>query len=503
MFSQVRLIWSVVSVCIVVCVGFASQSCGGNEIVPDADAGSSSEPDGGIATGSEAGADQDAAVSPCGSSVSTPGTWSKAYGDGQSQHGLSVAVDATGASIVTGYYNGSIDFGGGPLSFGGVADGFIAKIDSSGTHLWSHRLGGTGDDRGWAVATDAQCNVFVMGMFFDTVDFGGGPLTASGSWDVFVVKLDANGKHLWSKRFGDDAQQEGHSIAIDREGNVLLTGMFWGSIDFGGGALTSVGQHNMFVAKLDPNGGHLWSKVFGNPVDRGQNGRGIAVSSAGDVYVTGSCAGPMDFGAGPVAAIGENDAFLLALDSSGRHRWSKRWGRGNSYHEGTGVTVDAAGDVVVAGLGEADTDLGTGVLPYFGRLDVVVGKFTSSGTPVFARRFGSPENDAPFGIATDASRNILLTGYTSGVIDFGNGPLSNEPGDHAFVAKLDPSGVALWSRGAGVSALARGAGIATDPQSNVIAAGTFTGTVDFGSGILKNADGEFGGEDVFLTKLAP
>jgi hypothetical protein len=344
--------------------------------------------------------------------------------------------------------------------------------------------------------------VVVTGVFTDTVDFGGGPLVALGPWDVFVVKFDATGKHLWSKRFGNDEQQEGHGLAIDAAGNIVVTGIFWGSIDFGGGPITATaGRNDLFVAKLDPSGNHVWSKGFGNASDRGQYGQSVAVSSAGDVYVTGDCSGTMDFGGGPLAAIGEKDGFLLALDASGVHRWSKRWGSANSYQSGTSVTVDPTGDVVWVGDADGPTDLGTGVLPGNGLMDVAVGKFSAAGTPIFTRRFGSPVNDFPSSVATDASRNIVITGYTSGPIDFGSGPLVVSADRSAFIAKLSPTGVSTWSRAYGISAT--GMGIAADPKANVFAAGTFTGSIDFGGGVLANAGGEFGGEDVFLAKLRP
>jgi hypothetical protein len=404
-------------------------------------------------------------------------------------------VDATGAAVVTGYYRGSVDFGGGPLASSGISDVFIAKIDGAGKHVWSRRAGGTGDDRAWAVATDHAGNVVVAGFFSDTIDFGGGPLVSTGSWDIFVVKLDAAGNHLWSKRFGDSEQQEAHSVAVDAAGNIVLGGMFWGALDFGGGALTSAGGTDMFVAKLDAAGNHVWSKRFGDTT--GQDTRAVAVDASGNVFVTGSCAGSIDFGGGTLAAVGESDGFLLALDSAGAHQWSKRWGRGNAYASGTSMTVDAAGNVVMAGYEGGPTDFGTGALPYLGMLDVIVGKFSPTGAPIFAHSFGSTKNDAASSVATDGSGNVLLTGYSEGAIDFGNGPIAHVGARNTFIAKLGPSGALLWGAGYGTSAT--GVGIAADAMGNVFAAGYFDGSINFGGVPLTNA----GPEEIYLAKLSP
>lgn len=436
----------------------------------------------------------------CDDQSTCPGTcrrklWSHRYGDGVHQETTGLAVDPSGAAVITGFYRGNMDFGGGALASTGISDIFIAKVDAAGKHVWSKRFGGTGDDRAWAVATDPAGNVVVTGVFSNTVDFGGGPLVSSGSWDIFAVKLDAAGNHLWSKRFGDSAQQEGHALAIDAAGNVVVGGMFWGALDFGGGAMTTAGI-TAFVAKLDAAGNHVWSKSFGQSAR--QNTESVAVSASGDVVVTGSCAGTVDFGGGPLGAIGDGDAFLVALDASGQHQWSKRWGAGNVYSGGTSVTVDPVGDVAVASYSQGSVDLGTGALPGKGHFDVVVGKFSPTGSALFARRFGSTQNDVPFSVATDGSKNLLLTGYYEGSIDFGNGPLPHVGARNTFIAKLDASGATVWSRGYGSSAT--GVAIAADATANVLATGYFTGSIDFGGAALASAGPT---DDIFLAKLTP
>lgn len=422
--------------------------------------------------------------------------WSKRYGGSQYQQTTALAVDAAGAAIVAGFYRGSVSFGGGPLVSSGTNDVFIAKIDGDGKHLWSHRAGGTGDDRAWDAATDAAGNVVIAGFFSNTIDFGGGPLVSTGSWDIFVVKLDSAGHHLWSKRFGDSGQQEAHTVAVDAAGNIVLGGMFWGAIDFGGGALTSAGGTDMFVAKLDAAGNHVWSKRFGDT--RQQDTRAVAVDASGGVFVTGACAGSVDLGGGTLAAIGESDAFLLSLDASGAHQWSKRWGRGNSYTSGASMAVDVAGNVVMAGYQGGPTDLGTGALPSKGMLDVIVGKFSPTGAPIFTRSLGSASNDGVASVATDGSGNVLLTGYTEGAIDLGNGPIPHVGGRNTFIAKLGPSGAPLWGATYGTSAT--GAGIAADAMGNVLAAGYFTGSIEFGAVPLTSASF---GDEVYLAKLSP
>ena len=125
-------------------------------------------------------------------------------------------------------------------------------IQLGDSHLWSKRFGSTSFDQGYGVAVDDSGNVVVTGSFNGTVNFGGGGLNSAGSFDIFVAKFSgADGSHLWSKRFGSTYEDEGLGVAVDGSGNVVVTGYFWGTVDFGGGELTSAGSSDdIFVVKL-------------------------------------------------------------------------------------------------------------------------------------------------------------------------------------------------------------------------------------------------------------
>ncbi|MBI4704120.1 MAG: SBBP repeat-containing protein, partial [Deltaproteobacteria bacterium] len=188
-----------------------------------------------------------------------------------------------------------------------------------GSHLWSKRFGDTSDQDGNSVAVDGAGNALVTGYFWNTVDFGGGLLASAGSYDIFVAKFDPQGKHLWSKRFGEADHQYVNYIAADSSGNVLVTGYFAGTVDFGGGPLKSAGGHDIFVAKFDPQGNHLWSKRFGDA--SAQSGLGITADGAGNALVTGPFEGTVDFGGGVLASAGARDIFVAKFDPQGNHLW--------------------------------------------------------------------------------------------------------------------------------------------------------------------------------------
>ena len=133
-------------------------------------------------------------------------------------------------------------------------DAFIAKLDASGTPLWSARYGDSADQRALSVAADAGGNVLVAGAFAGSLTFspGASPRISAGGRDGFVAKLDPSGAGVWARSFGDGADQVSAGVCADGLGAVWATGALTGSADFGGGARSSAGASDVFVAKFSP-----------------------------------------------------------------------------------------------------------------------------------------------------------------------------------------------------------------------------------------------------------
>jgi len=231
---------------------------------------------------------------------------------------LGLAVGADGSVVVSGKGLGTV------------------KLDGAGHPLWSRSFEGS-------LAIDSKSNVWMTGAFTDSVDFGGGLLVSAGGEDIFVVELDADGNHVWSRRFGDaGTQQRGEAIAIDPEGNVLVSGVVDGVVDFGGGPIgVQPGtcpkeiwcEQAGFALKLDPLGNFLWSWSRA-PI---RSLPGIAGDSRGNVLVSGAYPGDVE----PYRL-----SFLIELDPAGAQRWQVLERPMTGLGTGHRVTVDSCDDVI-------------------------------------------------------------------------------------------------------------------------------------------------------------
>lgn len=420
--------------------------------------------------------------------------WSKRFGDASNQSVAGVALDPAGYVVATGSFFGAIDLGGGPLSSAGQQDIYLAKFDSSGNHVWSRRFGDAVAQFARSVVIDGSGNVIVTGYFNGSVNFGGTSLVSAGGSDIFVVKFDTNGGFVWSKRFGDANTQTGNDVALDSAGNLIATGAVSGSVDFGGGALASAGQSDIYLVKFDANGNHVWSKRFGDA--NVQAGSGLAVDGSDNVFTTGSFNGTLDFGASPMTSAGGSDIFVAKFDSAGGFVWSRRFGDATN-QTGSDVAIDAAGNSTITGSFAGSIDFGAGALVGAGQQDVYLAHFNSAGLHLWSRAFGGSSDDFGNAVAVNASGNCILSGSFQGSVDFGGGPLTGAGGADLYVARYGPNGQHLSSSGYGDATTQSGSSIALSGAGDALVAGDFQGTIDLGGGPLTSA----GGNDVVLAKF--
>ncbi len=321
----------------------------------------------------------------------------------------------------------------------------------------------------------------------------------------------------WARNFGGTNKDYGYSVAVDASGNVYTTGYFEGTADFDPGSGTdnhsSNGSFDVFIQKMDANGNFLWAKTFGS-TDRDQS-YSIAVDANGNVYITGSFAGTVDFDPGSGTdnhtSNGALDIFVEKLDANGNFLWAKTFG-GASYNEdvGNSIAVDANGNVYVTGWFSDDTtdfDPGNGTDYHAsnGGADIFVLKLDANGNFQWAKTFGSREWDRGYGITVDNSANVYIVGSFLYTVNFNQGAgtdnHTSSGGFDVFVQKLDTDGNYLWTKTFGGTDDDNGKAIVVDASGNIFVTGDFSGTVDFDPGTGTDNHSSSGEYDIFIQKL--
>jgi hypothetical protein len=268
--------------------------------------------------------------------------WAKGFGSSTSGWGYDIKTDPAGNVYTIGFFSGTADFDPGAststlVSAGGY-DIYISKLDVNGNYVWAKRFGGTTNDTGHGIALDNLGNIYATGIFTGTADFDPGSstsnLSSAGGNDVFVVKLDNNGNFIWAGRIGGSSISGdfGNTIAVDASNNIYLGGYFYGSADFDPGSgisnLTSSGNAEIFISKLDTNGNLLWAKQMGGTtIDLASH---LVVDNLGNVFTTGYFQGAADFDPGTASflmtAVGGEDIFISKLDTNGNFVFAKSIG---------------------------------------------------------------------------------------------------------------------------------------------------------------------------------
>jgi competence ComEA-like helix-hairpin-helix protein len=355
--------------------------------------------------------------------------WSKSLSiKGQnSVYAYSIAVDKKGDIIITGYFSGTLNFGGVALSSTGRKDLFIAKFTGiNGSHEWSHRFGGQNSKRdsikGYSVAIDKNGDLTVTGYFSGTVNIGDKKITSVGGSDFFVAKFKGtDGSKVWVSSFEGTWEDMGKCLTIDPQDNVLITGYFTGTLDFGDKQLSCTGRRDIFLVKFGgADGQYIWSRSFGGCGPNWDSARAysVAASKSGDLVITGYFNGTLDFGGGPLISKSNNDIFVAKFNGDGDHIWSHNYGgKKTNFAHSYAVSIDSNEDIIVMGDFSGSLDLGGGLLASTAKRDLFVAKYNGAdGSHIWSCISRGTWETLSRDVTIDKKGNVLITGFSSGTV---------------------------------------------------------------------------------------
>jgi uncharacterized repeat protein (TIGR01451 family) len=392
-------------------------------------------------------------LNPSGSSLA----YSTFLGGSGAEAGGYIAVDSQGAAYVAGLvFSNSTDFPTTEDAFdrtynGGLFDGFVAKLNPSGSSLaYSTFLGGSGNEQGGngnGIAVDSQGAAYVTGKASNGFPTTLGAFNRSSINSAFVTKLNPSGSSLDYSTFLGGSGSQGNGIAVDSVGAAYVAGEGGDSPTTLGAFDTSYngGSSDGFVTKLNPTGSTLDYSTYlgGSATDRSGD---IAIDSGGAAYVTtytestNAPTTPLAFDTDYNG--GTSDALVSKLNASGSSLDYSAYLGGSGSDEGLEVAVDSDGAAYVAGRTDsADFSPGTSTFdPSFngGSADVFVTKLNDSGSALdYATYLGGSAFDYAHGIAVDSQGAAYVTGLvTSEDFPTTTGAFDQTPHGSVFVTKL-------------------------------------------------------------------
>lgn len=431
--------------------------------------------------------------------------WAKAFESVSNfAQSRSIEVDAEGAAYSIGNFSGAFDSDPGPDSFilnaGEKWHTFVTKLNAAGDFVWAKQIGGANTNEhmlAMASTFDPFGNLYVTGSFSGTVDFDPGPdvanLVSTAYPSAFILKLTADGEFIWTKQFGGRSQCD--AITTDVSGNIYLTGHLWDDVDFDPGVgvatLSSPGNFDAFVCKLDLNGQYIWARQLGN-VDTDDDGHSITVDASENVYFAGQFNGPLVWkkGATEAGKAGTGaSAFLAKLDQTGNYVWTRQTAAFTNIRTAN-VVLDQDGNVFLSTHFSDTADFAPGaatlLLTSNGSRDIALSKFDSAGTHLWTKQIGGTGTEHASELSVDRHGDIYLAGSYQGTADFDPGPgvvdrVSSYSG--GFVLKLNNNGEYQFVRDVSGFGYVSYNSIEVTPDGGIyVAASLRDGSADFDSG---------------------
>lgn len=342
--------------------------------------------------------------------------WVKQFGSSYTDGISKVKVDYVGNIIITGYFGGTVNFGGISKTAIGDTDAFIAKYSSSGNLVWVKTISGVDLKSINGLTTDNNGNIYITGDFLNTVNFDSITKTSLGGYDVFFAKYDENSNIQWVKTITGTNSESSKDIEIDNSGNLYLIGNFAGTTLFDNVSRTTVGLNDIFLTKYDSNGNILWVKTFGSI--RNESGQLVSIDSWGNVYISGYFSGSLSFDGVSKTSSGQDDIFFAKYNSNGNLiRVISFGGTENDY--ANDLVQDTGNNIYLTGSFQATSIFGNISKTASGLNDIFILKLDELGNLNWVQTYGGVSNDSGHYLTIDNLGNLFNSGRFAGVVSIG------------------------------------------------------------------------------------
>ncbi|MFD2824443.1 T9SS type A sorting domain-containing protein [Lacinutrix iliipiscaria] len=398
---------------------------------------------------------------------------------------------------------------------------------------WVNIIGGNGVDSGTTISIDSNGDTYSIGSFSGIIDIDPGPETmdvgsSTGSVEVnsqYLQKLNSNGELIWVDTF-DLNEKRMHSLELDDDENIIVTGSFRGEADFDpspdefileSGSYLDFYQWNIFVQKLDPSGNLIWAKALIGfhtidlEVGNGFHYSRFTIDNYDNIYISGSMpiTSIIDFDPGVnVFELSGEGNFLLKLNSNGDFIWARKM-----EPRVTSFSFDSDNNMVLVGSFFYSIDFDPGPEEEIRTAidittDIFILKLNEFGDFIWVNTYSGISIDRANSVAIDNSNNIIVTGIFRQTIDFDTSSevfelstIETNDGPDVFILKLTESGDLIFAKQIGGVYNQIDRGLVLDNMNNIYVTGNFSGTADFdpNSDVYNLTSSGF--DDIFTMKL--
>ena len=266
--------------------------------------------------------------------------WTKLLGTLNYDSANALTTGNDGAIYVSGYTYGNLD---GQTS-GGLQDAFITKYNPDGTKVWTRLLGTGSYDRASALTTGNDGSIYVSGLTFGSLD---GQIHSGGSYEAFITKYTPDGTKVWTKLLGTSGNDYASALTTGNDGAIYVSGDTTGNLD---GQTNSGGNYDAFITKYNPDGTKVWTRLLGTGYEDKANA--LTTGNDGAIYVSGFTGGNLD---GQINSGGSYDAFIAKYNPDGTKVWTKLLGT-SSYDQAYALTTGNDGAIYVSGFTGGNLD---------------------------------------------------------------------------------------------------------------------------------------------------
>ena len=368
--------------------------------------------------------------------------------------------------------------------------------------------GSTSNDEGKDIVVGPDGSIYVIGDFFGTFIIQDTTLISEGSTDVFIAKFDADSNLIWIHSINGTKKDVGVAIDIDVDGNTyILSEINSNQITIADSILTTSSNQDILLAKFNTEGEIQWAKHEGN--GNFLFGKDLVVDQINDIIITGDFAGDLDLSGIEIDVNRQTkDIYLAKYSSNGDIVWAQRQGNFSNFEFSKTLEVDLKNSILLGLEFNDSTNIGGQeyVSKIIGKPDIVVAKFNSSGTFIWAQHFETSDISSINSITPDAADNVYFSGsFRDSLFINGDtvitGQTGSQPNQAILLVKLNSSGIVNWHKAFNNNQSIGniGSAVSVNKVGQVLLAGTYKGDMFFDHIEAKG----IGNDDMFVCTLNP